>query len=95
MENNNQSDVFQVFNLALRAYKFETSFLGPVNWFTICSVQLLKDDDTLSVTLAEAYLDSAVTNSIEGICLLVDKVMVQEWPLFPIQQIDASIGVTI
>jgi len=94
LENDDQGDNFH-FKLAIKGYKFETSFRGQVCWFTIYNVQLVKDDDMLRVILAETYLDSAVTSSIEGICLLVDKLMVQEWPLVPTQQIDASNGVTI
>jgi hypothetical protein len=89
-ETDDQSAKFQVIKLALKGYKFEPSFRGPVKWFAVCNMQLLKDDDTLRIVSAETYLDSAVTNSIEEICVLVDEMMVQERPLVPTQQTGVS-----
>ena len=94
-EADDQSAKFQVIKLALKGYKFEPSFRGPVKWFAICNVQLLKDDDTLRIVSAETYLDSAVTNSIEEICVLVDEMMVQERPIVPSQQTGVSNGVAL
>ena len=78
-----------------RVFQHTASFRGPVKWFAICNVQLLKDDDTLRIVSAETYLDSAVTNSIEEICVLVDEMMVQERPIVPSQQTGVSNGVAL
>jgi hypothetical protein len=91
-ENDSQSDKLQVFKLALKGYKFEASFRGPVKWFAICNVQMLKDDDTLPIVSAETYLDSAVTSSIEEICILLDRMVVQERPFVPTQHNGVSNG---
>jgi hypothetical protein len=94
LETDDQSDKLQIFKFAFKGYKFETCFRGPVKWFTICNVQFLKDDDTLRVISSETYLDCAVTSSIEEICLLLNKLMGQEWSFIPTRQIDMSNRVT-
>ena len=71
-------DEFQAFRLGLTGYKFETSFRGPVKWFTNCNLQRLDDDRVLSVLSAEAHLGSSITSSIEEVSLLVDKATVYE-----------------
>jgi hypothetical protein len=69
---------FRVFKLGLVGYKFETSFRGSVKWFTNCNLQLVEEDNVLSVVSAETYLGSAITSDIEEVGLLVDKAIVAE-----------------
>jgi len=94
-ESDDKIEKFQVFKLAVKGYKFETSFRGQVKWFTNCNMQLLKDDGSLCVISAETYFGSTVTSSIDEVCLLVDKVVVPEWPFVARGQDYSSDGVTI
>jgi len=71
-------DAFRVFKLGLTGYKFETSFRGPVKWFTNCNLQLVEEDTVLSAVSAETYLGSAITSDIEEVGLLVDKAIVAQ-----------------
>ncbi len=87
-----QIDKFQVFKLGLTGYKFETSFHGPVRWFTNCNLQFREEDRVLSLISAETYLGSSITSSIEEVGLLVDKVIVHQSPFVASEPILASAG---
>jgi hypothetical protein len=73
-------DEFRIFKLGLTGYKFETSFRGPVKWFTNCNLQLVEEDSVLSVVSAETYLGSSITSSIEEVGLLVEKAIIHDSP---------------
>jgi len=83
-------DEFKVFRLGLTGYKFETSFRGPVKWFTNCNLQCLDEDRVLSIVSAEAHLGSSITCSIEEVSLLVDKATVYELLSVPDERVFAT-----
>ena len=84
-----------LFKLGLTGYKFETSFRGPVKWFTNCNLLLLEDHRVFSLVSAETYLGSSITSSIEEVGLLVDKVIAADPPLVPVGRVFESTVVTI
>jgi hypothetical protein len=85
-------DRLQAVKLGLTGYKFETSFRGAVKWLTTWNLQFREEVRVLSLISAEAYLGSSITNSIEEVAPLVDKVIACEPPLVPNQQVFALDG---
>lgn len=85
-------DRLQAVKLGLTGYKFETSFRGAVKWLTTWNLQFLEEVRVFSLISAEAYLGSSITNSIEEVAPLVDKVIACEPPLIPNQQVFALDG---
>ena len=85
-------DRLQAVKLGLTGYKFETSFRGAVKWLTTWNLQFLEEVRVFSLISAEAYLGSSITNSIEEVAPLVDKVIACEPPLVPDQQVFALDG---
>ena len=55
-DDSRHTDRFQVFELGLTGYKFETSFRGAAKWFTNCNLQLREEDRVLGLISAETYL---------------------------------------
>jgi hypothetical protein len=78
-------DRFQAVKLGLTGYKFETSFRGAVKWLTTWNLQFLEEVRVFSLVSAEAYLGSSITDGIEEVSPLVDKLIGCEPPPLPNQ----------